>query len=83
MNNKPISSDLSILYFNARSVLPKLAINELKLTCTTESPDVVCIVEMWLGNSIHDSELVIEGYNILRLDRNRHGGGIMLYTKSY
>ena len=28
-----------------------------------------------------DSELLIPGYSILRLDRNRHGGGILLMVK--
>jgi len=39
------------------------------------SPDVVCIVETWLDGEICDQELVIDGYCVVRRDRNRHGGG--------
>ena len=37
---------LEIIYFNARSILPKL--DELCLLCADLSPHVVCIVETWL-----------------------------------
>ncbi len=31
---------------------------------------------------ISDSELRINGYNLVRWDRNRHGGGVMLYIRN-
>ena len=70
----------SILYFNARSLLPK--IDYLRLLCTMYKPDCVCIVESWLSSDILDSELCIDGYDIIRLDRNRHGGGVLLFINS-
>lgn len=70
------NSELSVWYYNARSVLPKM--EELRLVCATENPDIICIVESWLDSAIEDNELCIDGYNIVRLDRNRHGGGILL-----
>ena len=73
-------SNLNILYFNARSLLPK--IDELRLTCETTKPDVVSIVKTWLASDISDNEIAIPGYNVTRLDRNRHGGGLLFYTKS-
>ncbi len=45
------------------------------------SPDIICIVESWLDNTILDCELTILNYKLLRLDRNRHGGGIILYIR--
>ena len=45
------------------------------------NPDIICIVESLLDNSILDYELTISDYNLLRLDRNRHGGGIILYIR--
>ena len=74
------SSQLNILYFNARSLLPKL--DELRLICTFKNPDIVCVVESWLCCDISDSELSINGYCITRLDRNRHGGGILFFIKT-
>ena len=42
----------------------------------TRGPSIVCIVESWLSVDIPDAEIWIE---IIRLDRNQHGGGILLY----
>ena len=39
----------------------------------------MCIVESWLSQDIADSELFIPNYSIIRLDRNRHGGGVLIY----
>ena len=44
-------------------------------------PDIICITETWLDNCITNDELKISGFNLLRLDRNRHRGGIVLYIK--
>ena len=45
-------------------------------------PDIICITETWLDNCITNDELKISGFNLLRLDRNQHGGGIVLYIKN-
>ena len=68
------------MYYNARSLLPKL--DFLRVLCSTHTPDCVCIVESWLSNDIQNSELYINGYSIVRLDRNRHGGGVLLFINS-
>ena len=74
------SGALSILYFNARSLLPK--IDELRALSRTHKPHIICIVESWLDETILDSELCIGNYDIVRLDRNRHGGSVLLYIIS-
>ena len=45
------------------------------------TPDCICIVESWLSDGIQNSELCVSGYDV-RLDRNRHGGGVLLYINS-
>ena len=62
---------LLILYFNCRSMLPKL--DELAAICATDNPDIVCLVETWLGSEVLNNEVLIPNYSIVRLDRNRHG----------
>ena len=57
---------LEIIYFNARSIVPKL--DELRLLCAESSPHVVCIVETWLDDSVFDNELTISNYCLVRLD---------------
>ena len=41
----------------------------------------ICIIESWLDNFILDCELTTSNYNLLRLDRDRHGAGIILYVR--
>ena len=43
---------------------------------------VICIVETWLDIDILDSEICIQGYCLCRLDRTRHGGGVLIYVNN-
>ena len=70
-------SHFSILYFNSRSLLPK--IDELRALCLAYHPSVVCLTETWLCPDVQDNELLIPNYTIVRLDRNRHGGGVAMF----
>ena len=45
------------------------------------SPDIVCIVESWLDDTISDNEIFVQGYSIVRLDHSRHGVGVLIYVK--
>ena len=55
-------------------------IDNLRANCLLHDPDIVCIVESWLDSDIENSELHISGYQFVRHDRNRHGGGIGAYV---
>lgn len=72
-------SNINLLYFNVRSLLPK--IDHLRSICLLYSPDIVCIVESWLDDTILDKEIRIQGYSLCRLDRTRHGGGVLIFVK--
>ncbi len=74
------NKSLSVLYFNARSIVPKF--DTLCLEAEMYKPDVICIVETWLCEDISDQELLLSSYQLFRLDRNRHGGGVLMYVKS-
>ena len=69
------------MYFNCRSILPKF--DELVCLCLASNPAVVCPTETWLCSDIVDTELLIPNYTIVRLDRNRHGGGAAIYINCY
>ena len=58
-------------------------LDDLKLICEISSPDFVCIVETWLDSDVSNNDVFIPDYVCVRLDRNRHGGGIVLYIKHY
>ena len=74
------TSQITLLHFNARSLFPKL--DHLKVECEILKPHIVCITEIWLDKDITDDELLINGFKLLRLDRNRHGGGTALYIQN-
>ena len=40
---------------------------------------IVCIVETWLSK-ISNIELFIPGFQLFRLDRDCHGGGVLIYV---
>ena len=48
---------MKIIYFNARSLIPKLPFLR-----DMHTPDVICITESWLSPDIQDSEILIPGY---------------------
>ena len=72
-------SSLNIFYSNIRSLVPK--IDNLRIFCSIYHPDIICMVESWLSTEISDSEISIQGYSVIRLDRNRHGSGVLIYVK--
>ena len=60
---------LHFLHINVNSVLPK--IDELKLIANKSNATILGISETKLDKTIMDSELNIEGYDLIRSDRNR------------
>ena len=51
MANSQLDS-VTILYYNARSLIPK--IDELSVLCALQNPGIVCVVETWLGPNVAD-----------------------------
>lgn len=41
--------------------------------------DVLAVSESKLHNKISDSDIQVKGYTVLRRDRNRRGGGVLMY----
>lgn len=46
----------------------------------TYSPDVLALSETWLDPTVDDSLVSICGFNVLKADRHRHGGGIAVFV---
>ena len=69
---------LRILHINICSLRNKLT--ELRLFCDKHRPHVLSLNETWLDDSFLDSELYLPGYQLLRRDRDRHGGGTAVYV---
>ena len=70
---------LHLLHININSLLPK--IDELSSIAKETNAAIIGVTESKLDDSILNEEIKIEGYDLLRCDRNRHGGGVACYIK--
>ena len=43
---------------------------------------VICLSETWLDDSITDGEISIDGYCLVRRDKNRSGGGLCMHMRN-
>ena len=55
--------------------------DELLALVEANNPDLNCITEIWLYADTANTEIAISGYISCRRDRDRHGGGVMLYIR--
>ena len=65
------------MHVDINSLLPK--IDELKSIAASIKAAVIGISESKLDSSITGNEIKIDGYHVLRKDRNRKGGGVACY----
>ena len=87
---KKSKNDLLIIHLNCRSLIKKL--EELQNIIDLLNPDILCLSETWLDNSVPLNSHIPAGYNIIRKDRTedfqikykkKHGGGTAIIYKSY
>ena len=45
--------------------------------------DKLCLCETFLNEEFSDNKLIIDNYQMTCKDRKTHGGGLVIYTKSY
>ena len=70
---------LHLLHLNVNSLLPK--IEEIRHIAKSSNAGVFGITESKLDKSILDCEIDIPGYDVLRYDRDRNGGGVACYIR--
>ena len=80
------SKGLHICNLNVRHILPK--IDDIRIIFSSkQGPDIVGMCETFLKKNNPDSQLFIEGFNILRKDRSdvqdKSGGGLLLITNRH
>ena len=71
---------LHFISLNVRSLLPKLS--EITSLIQRIRPAALQLCETWLDESVTDSEIDIQDYHVVRKDRNRNGGGVLIYIRS-
>ena len=80
-NGKILKSEITVYYFNARSLKNKLLC--LHNFLESERPDLVLITETWLNESITDSLILPSNcYNIFRKDRQDGYGGVLILSNN-
>ena len=55
--------------------------SELNYLTTENTIHILAVSETHLDATVLDTEVSIDGYNMFRRDRNKHGGGIALYRQ--
>ena len=78
--NVQLLGTLSVLFHNARSTLPKM--NNLAAFVLVQEPDIVSFVESWLDRDVGQCEIMLPKFFFVRLDRSRHGSGILLWIRA-
>lgn len=79
MHNKS-NSLVSFCHFNIRSLCSSF--DEFSDYIDTEQLDIVGLSETWLNRGVASQALGIEGYRLVRRDRDHRGGGVGLYVKN-
>ena len=69
---------IKIAYINVRSLLPK--IEQIQHLLYEKEIHLLGVGETWLDDTILNSDIAIDGYTIVRVDRNRHGGGVLFFV---
>ena len=71
---------LHMIHLNINSVLSK--IEELRVVARKSKAAIIGVTESKLDATILDGEVNIDGYEVIRSDRNRHGGGVACYVRN-
>ena len=69
-----------MIHLNINSTVSK--IYELRIIARKSRTSVIGITESKLDETILDEEINIDGYELARSDRNRHGGGVVCFIRN-
>ena len=72
---------LHFVHININSLLPK--IHELRYIAKLSEAAVIGFSESKLDDSVLSFEIQIENYELIRSDKNRHGGGVACFIRNY
>ncbi len=64
---------MGLIHLNIRSITQHDKFDQLKILITRTDPDITVLSETWLRCTISDSEVALDDYNLVRIDRNSGG----------
>ena len=67
-------------HLNIRSLVKN--IDQLRIYLSNKKYNILSVNKTMLDSSIPNDEININGYDIVRKDRNRNGGGVALYIRN-
>ena len=82
------NKEMLIVHLNARSIMNKIA--EFFLFIIQVKPDILCVTETWMDDSVPKQANIPDGYKVMRCDRSEifmqkygktKGGGVAIYYK--
>ena len=83
-NDKPSlikkSRGFKTAYLNIRSLIKHM--DEFRIYLRNEQFDIISVNETMLHDTVCDYEIDLKGYEIVRMDRNRDGGGVIFYIRN-
>ena len=84
-NGSPINVDnFKIVHYNINSLLAPDRLEQLTDVCRTLKIDVLILSESKLDETIPSNLIAIPGFHEpIRHDRNRHGGGVVMYIAEH
>ena len=71
---------LHFMHLSTNSLLNK--IDKLRYITSSSNTAVIGIIETKLYNTVYDSEVAVDGYNIVQNNRNRNGGEVASYIRN-
>lgn len=82
MNAALSSNNLNICHLNIQSLCARQMSKfcEFRDCFENSKIDIICLTESWLSDSIPDDVISIEGYNIIRNDREYSRGVVFVHT---
>jgi exonuclease III len=79
--NIPKTRGFKMAMLNVASLLKHL--DEIRLLLHNKYLDVLAVNETRFDSTISDGIVSIEGYDVLRADRDRNGGGVCIYVRCH
>ncbi len=77
------TQNFSFCHLNARSLVSGPdKLDEIRLLIDKFNYYVIAVTESWLDDSVENDQIDIDGFTVYRVDRNRHGGGVLLYVSN-
>ena len=79
LSSIPNERGFKMAFLNIVSLLKK--IDEINFSMTNKFIDLIAINETRLDPSITDNMISLDGYDVIRKDRSRNGGGVCIYLR--